>query len=100
MQVKKIQTASHASGRGIDNTYTPAKYGVYDTNDNFCGYLNASSVRQFDCAIWILSDVNHKVVKRFYKGFRNAKQIIGEMHHDLFTQISRCQIASSDQTID
>jgi hypothetical protein len=60
---KKIRKSSRSYGRGMDNTYTPAHYGIYD-NGAMIGVIYAPAIRYMESPTWRIAMPDYKEIKR------------------------------------
>lgn len=68
--IKKMRPASASSGRGMDNTRTPARYGVYE-NDTLILTISAQASRPFASPEWDVCEGDKRI--KTFSTFRTAK---------------------------
>jgi len=68
--VKKLRAATTSSGRGMDNTQTPARYGVYE-GERLVLTISADSTRQYERAEWDVCEGDKRL--KTFDTFAKAK---------------------------
>lgn len=69
--IRKLRAASESHGRGMDNTRTPARYGVYEGATLILTIDPRSSVRHYDRAEWDVCEADRRL--KTFSTFATAK---------------------------
>ena len=65
--IKKLRKAGRSYGRGMDNFYMPAVYGIFK-NGKQVGFIHGSEQRYMGSVEWTINNINHRELKHFFKG--------------------------------
>ena len=69
--IRKIRAAVQHHGRGMDNAYTPARYGVYESETLILTIDARKSTRQYERAEWDVCEGDKRL--KTFPTLANAK---------------------------